>query len=106
MTDFNGEPIYYDRNGEPMGFRAFAEAWEGERHVGNDEVRGATATAQVSTVWLGINHNLFGGPPLIFETMVFGGPLDQEQERYATEEQARAGHAEMLARVRAARAAC
>ena len=67
-----------------------------DRHVA-DETRG---DARISTVFLGLNHNFCGdGPPLIFETMVFGGPLDQEQERYSTWEQAEAGHAAMLARL-------
>lgn len=47
----------------------------------------------ISTVWLGLNHNFFDGPPLIFETMIFGGNLDQEMWRYSTVEEARAGHA-------------
>jgi hypothetical protein len=34
--------------------------------------------------------------------MVFGGPLDQEQDRYSTWEDAEAGHAEMEKKVRAA----
>lgn len=51
----------------------------------------------VSTVWLGLDHNfLRGGPPLIFETMVF---MDRGEcretvdcERYSTEDEARHGH--------------
>jgi hypothetical protein len=52
---------------------------------------------EVSTVFLGLDHN-FGhsGPPLLFETMVFGGPLDQEQERYSTWEEAKVGHKSMV----------
>jgi hypothetical protein len=30
--------------------------------------------------------------------MVFGGPNDEEQERYSTEEEAKAGHAAMVER--------
>jgi hypothetical protein len=52
---------------------------------------------EVSTVWLGLNHNWYPGPPLIFETMIFGGRFDLEAHRYATEAQAREGHAEVLA---------
>jgi hypothetical protein len=37
--------------------------------------------------------------PLIFETMVFGESIDQEQDRYGTLEEAKQGHARMLARV-------
>lgn len=61
--------------------------------------------AQVSTVFLALDHNFFGvagGQPILFETMVFGGPLNGEQVRYATWDEAVAGHAEMLARAIAA----
>ena len=51
----------------------------------NDNVR-------VSTVFLGINHNFGEGPPLLFETMIFGGEYDDEQWRYATWNEALAGH--------------
>lgn len=56
----------------------------------------------VSTVFLGLDHSWGDGPRLIFETMVFGGPLDQETYRYATWAQAEAGHAVMVERVRTA----
>jgi len=46
----------------------------------------------VSTVFLGVDHNFGSGPPLVFETMIFGGPLDETQYRYATRAQALAGH--------------
>ena len=55
--------------------------------------------ALVSTVFLGLDHG-FGGTPLWFETMVFGGPLDQETERYTTYEAAETGHRLMVERVR------
>lgn len=48
--------------------------------------------ATVSTVFLGIDHNWGDGPPLIFETMVFGGPMDENQVRYSTYEEALRGH--------------
>ena len=32
--------------------------------------------AIVSTVFLGLDHSWGGGPPLLFETMVFGGSFD------------------------------
>lgn len=47
----------------------------------------------VSTVFLGLDHNWTNqGAPIVFETMVFGGPFDQEQERYSTWAEAEAGH--------------
>lgn len=53
----------------------------------------------VSTVFLGLNHNFGAGKPLLFETMVFGSPCDQDQERYSTWEEAEAGHARMCEKV-------
>jgi hypothetical protein len=54
----------------------------------------------VSTVFLSYDHNLPGfGPPILFETMVFGGEHDQEMDRYETWEQAEAGHAEWVRRL-------
>lgn len=46
----------------------------------------------VSTVFLGLNHQWGYGPPLLFETMIFGGEHDQYQDRYSTWEEAEAGH--------------
>lgn len=49
----------------------------------------------VSTVFLGLDHNWDDdGPPILFETMVFGGPAEKGggmQDRYATWEQAEEG---------------
>jgi hypothetical protein len=48
---------------------------------------------QVSTVFLGIDHNFRAdGPPVLWESMIFGGPLDQEQRRYTSRADAEAGH--------------
>jgi len=55
---------------------------------------------EVSTVFLGLNHAFGNSSPLWFETMVFGGPLDQEVVRYGTLEEARRGHDRMVARVK------
>jgi len=54
----------------------------------------------VSTVFLGIDHGFGEGPPLLFETLVFKGPLADEMDRYSTWEQAEQGHAAMVERVR------
>lgn len=48
---------------------------------------------EVSTVFLGLDHGLWlGGPPLVFETLVFGGLLDGEMDRYSTMAEALTGH--------------
>jgi len=64
-----------------------------DRHVAktsvNDEVN-------VSTVFLGLDHSFGSGPPLLFETMIFGGEHDQYQDRYETWDQAEVGHEEAV----------
>jgi hypothetical protein len=68
-----------------------------DRRVEKTEVDGV----EISTVFLGVDHG-FCGTLSLFETMVFGGPLDGEQARYATWEGAELGHAAMVKRVKAA----
>lgn len=48
---------------------------------------------RVSTVFIGTDHRFLGdGPPLLFETMIFGGPRDGEMWRYSTWTEADRGH--------------
>jgi hypothetical protein len=57
---------------------------------------------QVSTVFLGMDHGWGHGPPLLFETMIFGGEWDEWQDRCSTWEEAEAMHAgavEMASRI-------
>jgi hypothetical protein len=61
------------------------------------------AECEVSTVFLTIDHNFRDeGPPIVFETLVQGGPLDDWMRRYATWEDAEEGHAETVELVRRA----
>ena len=53
----------------------------------------------LSTVFLGLDHSFGRGPPLLYETMIFGGEHDQEQWRYSTHEEAIEGHAKARALV-------
>jgi hypothetical protein len=69
-----------------------------KRHVAEDYVR----HMRVSTIFLGLDYSFGDGPPLLWQTMVFGGPLDQAQQRYSSYEDAVEGHAEMLCRVKGA----
>ena len=78
---------YYDRAGSPITMEEWAGSF-GDNTVALTELDDVT----VSTVWLGLNHNFGDGPPLIFETMIFGGQHDEFQERYSTEAEALAGH--------------
>lgn len=54
----------------------------------------------VSTVFLGVNHRYGEGAPLLFESMIFGGKHDQEQERYSTWEDAEIGHKRFVSLVK------
>lgn len=100
------QPYYYvmNKHGEPVPEPDFLKwaMWfdrnREKRRVAWTEIRAAS----VSTVFLGLNHG-FQGPPVLWETMVFGGVLDEEQVRCSGgREQAEAMHAEMLRAVLAA----
>jgi hypothetical protein len=61
-----------------------------DRRVAHSNLAGGV---NVSTVFLGLDHNFSGGTPLLFETMVFGGEYNHYQERCSTWEQAEQQHA-------------
>lgn len=96
-------PMFYvlDDENRPVPEHDFS-AWgtwrrNARRHLGDDTIAGV----RVSTVFLAFDHQFGNGPPLLYETMVFGAPDgDERQCRYATREEALAGHAEALAEVR------
>jgi hypothetical protein len=70
---------------------SFLESDRSIARTGNENIT-------VSTVFLGLDHNFSGrGPPLVFETMILGGPHDGAQRRYATYDEAEAGHRDMSA---------
>lgn len=64
------------------------------RRVASDELPG---DVRISTVFLGMDHAFGRGPALLFETMIFNGPHDGYQERFATWDEAVAGHAVAVA---------
>jgi hypothetical protein len=68
-----------------------------ERQVARDELPGGS---EVNTVFLALDYNWGDGPPVLFETMVFGGPHDRLVKRYTTRAEALAGHARIVAELR------
>lgn len=64
------------------------------RHVDKTKIGDIT----VSTVFLGLDHG-FGGIPMWFETVIFGGEHDGFQERYNSWEQAHIGHKQIVTMV-------
>lgn len=113
---------YYDRAGEPLTFREWACLFEADSLLDGDEsyrVVGWTEVGPyfVSTVWLGLDHSLgMHGRPVIFESMVFASEVSHaprdglfggfqyhasfDERRYCTEEEALAGHAQLVEEVR------
>lgn len=93
---------YYDRRGNQLTFREYGSL----RQLGKKYVvlrQEDVGPYWVSTVWLGLDHSFSGEMPQIFETMVFNNETDKSDlacERYATEEQALAGHKRIVAEVR------
>ena len=53
----------------------------------------------VSTVFVGVAHRFGDKLPLVFETLVFGGSLSNEMDRYSTWDEAVSGHNTMIKRV-------
>lgn len=103
-------PYYVlDDNGDPVqALTAMTWALWFENSVGDDRRRVACDELPdgryVSTVFLGIDHNHSrSGPPILFETMVFDkeGNDNGEQWRYSTRAEALAGHADVLASLKA-----
>lgn len=110
-TDF---PTYgYDKEGKSIGLGTVFDLRSDESYVrvGLDYLYGYI----VSTVWLGNDHSLIGGPPLIFETGVFRALPDGDiipiirwemvgeyMRRYPTEQQALAGHNDIINTIREA----
>jgi hypothetical protein len=92
--------MFYDRQGEPLSYPEWTVLFYDKSYA---HVR-ATAVGEdvlVSTVWIGIDMS-YGNQasPVIFETMVFGGELEDAVWRYSTEEQACAGHDKAVAAAR------
>lgn len=63
--------------------------------VARNEIGGSV----VSTVFLGFDHNWFGGRPLIFETMVFTDGNPVSQRRCSTWLEAEEQHAAVASRL-------
>jgi len=87
-----GDKYILDENRKPVlceDLMAWAK-WveESERTMKKTEKNGI----KVSTMFLGLDHSFGDGPPMLYETVIFGGEHDQYQERYATEEEALKGH--------------
>lgn len=92
-----------DKDGNPIpcpDLMAWAEWFENSEHeavlqdVSKDEEGNVVG---VSTVFLGLNFNFSReGPPILWETLISGGPYDGEIWRYSSLKEAREGHLKAL----------
>lgn len=92
-----------DENNNPV--QASIDQWVDQLTRKGSSVRRVDRTTIgevfVSTVFLGVDHSHGSGPPVLWETMVFGGPMDQEQDRCSgTIKDARKMHKAMVAKVK------
>ena len=102
MTDRRPDaPKLYILEGHDPVATDDAKEWATRYDISNRQVAEDTiGIVRISTVFLGldVNHGL-GGPPQLFETMIFGGAQDRYQQRCSTWEEAEAMHARLIALV-------
>lgn len=98
MLDDDGEPV-------PVADVLLWAAWfeTADRVVKQDYDESAAGRVGLSTIFLGIDSDYTGsGVPVLWESLIFGTPLDGTMRRYTSRADALAGHAELLAELRAA----
>lgn len=99
-------PIHYilDEYGDPVPEYDVIKWAMWFEQAGKDRVVAYTpidGNEVVSTVFLGLDHSFSGGPPILYETMVFENDVqkddfDHNQRRYHTREEAIEGHNEIV----------
>lgn len=91
--------MYYILSPDGTAVRTDALTWARWFETNSNNIRKTdVGPLQVSTVFLGIDHNFSGeGPPLLFETMVFPG---QQQFRHSTYKEAIMKHGLIVERLR------
>lgn len=89
--------FYYDKTGKPISVGNWLKLFRDKEYqvVASETL----IDVNISTVWLGLNHAFSPNHIMIFETMVFGGRLNGECQRYATLERAEEGHLIMVEKV-------
>jgi hypothetical protein len=93
ILDERGEPVI-----EPdlLKWGRWFETAEEARRVADTRLENGV---RVSTVFLGLDHNFcMDGPPILWETMVFGGPHDQKMIRTSSRAAAEDIHKRMVER--------
>lgn len=97
-------PQWYGLDGQLIGIQ------EAERllvdpiacRIAHTKIVTSKGAITVSTVYLVLDHSFGDGPPVLWESMVFGGPIDEDQRRYTSRADAVTGHAELVSLTRSA----
>jgi len=100
-----GRPMHFDIDGTPITWTEWMRLFS----LGLDYKRVAFTRirrigkrrwtrCRVSTVWLGLDHG-YGADPVIFETLIFGGPMDGCMWRYTSRQHAEDYHPKVVAMV-------
>lgn len=87
-----------NRNTVPVDSVEYSFLGSEDRRVGYSSY----GDVSISTVFLALNHQWGDGPPLLFETMIFGGPHNEYQTRCSTWAQAEEMHTSACLLVQAA----
>lgn len=82
-----------DHVARPATFEEWAEFMARPFETSRRVAKTVVGDAEVSTVFLAVDHAFWGSTPVLFETMVFGGENDGDTWRYSTWDEAVAGHA-------------
>jgi hypothetical protein len=93
VLDGDGNAVPCD---DVKAWAAWLERNNKDRQIAVDEIDGVT----VSTVFIGLDQGGGEGPPILWETMVFGREHADYQKRYSSRDDALAGHAQALATVK------
>jgi len=89
--------LYFDPDGQPITRDQWADLYTRPRTI----ARTSSPRGTVSTIYMGLDMGIGRGlPPLIYESMVFGGDLDGYVDRYPTRAMALAGHRAIVRGVR------
>ena len=88
VLNASGEPI---AETNPLKWARWFQT--ADREVARD----GHGNVNVSTVFLGLDHSFGAGPPVLWETMIFGGAHDEYQKRYTSRVDALTGHARAVA---------
>lgn len=91
---------YYDLDGNPVDEATGKFLYATTASIAFDMIVCGQGSAEVSTIFLSADARRGeGGPPLIFETMVFGLENPPPCDRWSTLTEAREGHAAIVAKL-------